>query len=151
MIPICESTYAEFFSDDDRAKVFLLDEIESAHAFEASLGLGVGSFFDLPDTHWIVIGRMILVGTWIESYNADLSDSVSRILRSKIDWRETDAVHFFVNKRFAIKTSWKVFSKSWDAFLAIHDDCPLLMRATGEKEALIFTALGDIRYVVHRG
>lgn len=148
MTIIQNTVYAENFPQEVGSRVFLLDSAEAESVFGIAFGQGVTSFFDFPDDHWVVKAEKRNVGRWIEAYNADTKEPVTAALQEAVNWMPGEKVYFMVSKSIVLEAPWSVFTAYWDAFLACEDDCPIVMQNLTEREALMFTALGEIRHLV---
>lgn len=106
---------------------------------------GSSSYFQLPDNNWVTANKLQSIGRWIEAYNNGNTTMVEKLLRKNVSWSDDEYVYFFAKSTIAFQMKWSYFLCFWDEFLAIEDDCPIIVLAeNSKKEALLFRAIGDI-------
>jgi hypothetical protein len=70
---------------------------------------------------------------------------VEELLRGVFDWQDNRIIRFYAKKKIVFQTRWCDFLNFWDEFLAIEDDCPIVIPENGSgKEAILFRPIGDI-------
>ncbi len=142
---VLDTNYGDFFDDVSTNTVFMFSNEFSEHMWSRDIHQGSSSYFQLPDDNWIVTGKSQSIGHWIEPYNNGDNATVERLLRKNIDWPDDTVINFFARRKTVFQTKWRDFLCFWDDFLAIEDDCPILIPEGGSgKEALLFRAIGDI-------
>lgn len=153
--PIATTDFSEHFPVDllkqrnvDSNDVQLLGTEEARLKWSAQLGTEAKSYFSIPSDSWLARLPSVTIGQWLGNYNAGNVQRTASELQSHLSWASTTRVLFCVSHRTIIATTWGTFTCLWDCFLATHDDCPIVIPDEGKKRsALIFTPLGDIRYV----
>lgn len=142
--------YSEYFEEVISNVVFLLDKESAKKAWEKNVGIGSESYFDLPDDSWLIEGQKIEIGRWMEAYNTDDILLVKKLLASHVGWQDETVVNFFVNNEIVFITKWKDFLQYWDSFIAIEDDCPIVIPdiLNKNRKAIIFRPIGDIVKIV---
>ncbi len=109
----------------------------------------MSSFFKLPDDNWIIRNESAIIGEWISSYNDDDAKPVSDMLNKNISWGGASIIKFLINRDVAFQVPWENFIEMWDDFIAIEDDCPLVVPSNPKRDGLlIFRPIGDIRRVL---
>lgn len=145
LICVQDTDYGEYFEKAGSNTVFLLGEKSAEAAWDSEVYGNASSYFNLPDDCWIVSGESNSIGDWMDSYNNDENSAVEKLLREAVDWSDDAIVRFFVKKKIVFQSNWRDFLRYWDEFLAIEDDCPILLpRCSYRKEALLFRSVGDI-------
>jgi hypothetical protein len=128
--------------------VQLLKSGEAKLRWSKQFGPDAKSYFSIPADSWLVTSPATTIGLWINDYNSGNSQRTATKLRSQLPWVPTTPVLFCVGHRTIIATTWDIFTTLWDCFLAVHDDCPIVVPdQKGPRSALIFTPLGEIRHV----
>ena len=137
--------YGEYFEKAGKGTVFLLSGETAEKIWDSEIYANSTSYFNLPDDCWVVSSKSSLIGNWIEAYNNDDNDAVEELLRRAIDWRDDVIIRFFAKKKIVFQTKWCDFLCYWDEFLAVEDDCPIILpKDNSRKEALVFRPIGDI-------
>lgn len=145
LICVQETGYADYFKKTLKNKVFLLDVKMAESAWDHAINIGTSSYFDLPNDCWLISSDSVRIGDWLEAYNDDDNYAVSKILRDSVNWPEDDFVNFFAKRKIVFKVKWKDFVLYWDDFIAIEDDCPIVIPENKKrKEAILFRPLGDV-------
>lgn len=145
MTCVKDTHFVYYFDNIDKNTVFVLRDDLATDAWDREIHKGTTSYFRLPDNCWIISSKRDLVGYWVEAYNTENNAVVENFLRMAVDWPNDIFVIFFANGATAFRTTWRSFLRYWDEFIAIEDDCPILIPETGiRKEAIIFTPGGDI-------
>lgn len=148
MIIINKTIYANNFTDTSAAEVYLLDSQEATSAFDIAFGKSVKGYFDFPNDHWFVAARKSHIGRWMEAYNTDDSTIVQSILKNAVTWAPSEDVYYLAKRSVIFNAHWGVFLTHWGAFLASEDDATIVMKDLRTREALMFTAPGDIFHVI---
>jgi hypothetical protein len=144
-IPVRESIFKELFEDIGDREVTLLGDDEADAVWNFLVENTASSYFDLPDSSWVVLAPRHHLGRWIDAYNSDDRELIKRLLKQSLGWNDRDPVAFMAKKSTILRTNWSTFCDFWDDFLAVEDDCPLLMRMHGiSHQALLFRPVGDI-------
>jgi hypothetical protein len=145
LICVQDTDYGEYFEKTEKNTVFLLSGETAEKAWNAEVHANSSSYFDLPDDCWIVANKYCFVGGWMEAYNNDDNVVVEELLRRAIEWPDDTIIRFFAKKKIVFQTRWCHFLRFWDGFIAVEDDCPILIPENGSgKEAIIFRPVGDI-------
>lgn len=145
LIPIENTTFRDYFEDIQPREVFLLGKEDAKELWQTRIDENATSYFNLPDNSWVVTSRNEHLGTWIEAYNSDNNEAVSDILKKKFAWTIDMTVWFCVSKEIIFESSWGFFLKHWDCFIAIEEDCPILLgQEEPTEQALFFRAIGDM-------
>ena len=149
MTPVDETAYVEFFRTAEDKHIFLLQESVAKAYWHSIFPSGTSSYFDIPNEHWIASSGTIRVCEWISAYNANEPSVVEKSLRLSIPWTTHVGVRFCVNHSLIFQTTWTIFLRNWNAFLGIHDDCPIVLPNPDvcPYEAIVFTPLGDILFI----
>lgn len=140
------SLFQASFSAGARAVIRELTSEEATEVCKSHLGGKARGFFSLPDEHWIVGADCAIAGHWVEAYNADSPAEVATALTA-LPWQENDTVYFFTGRSLVTESTWGAFVNHWMDFLAAEDDAPIVMNLQRPWEALLFTSLGEIRYL----
>jgi len=145
LTPIEYTTFKECFEDIQPREVFLLGKEGANKLWQMRVDKNATSYFNLPDDSWVVASRNERLGTWIEAYNSDNNETVSDILKKEFSWSDDMKVWFCVSKEIVFETSWKIFLRHWDCFIAADEDCPILLgQEESTEQALYFRAIGDM-------
>lgn len=130
------------------SNVQLLGLDEAKLRWSERFGPEAKSYYSIPDGSWLVTSPATTIGEWIGAYNSGNSQQTANELKSQLSWLPTTPVLFCVAHRTIIAATWETFTSLWDCFLAVHDDCPIVVPdLEAQRSALIFTPLGEIRYV----
>jgi hypothetical protein len=143
--PVEATTHKDFFDDVDENTIFVLDKDSASRLWVSAIDEKAPSYFRLSDQNWIISNSSIVIGRWKEAYNLDDNPYVAHLLQKKVKWQEDCIVRFYISKSIVLETKWEFFLEHWDDFLALEDDCPILIKE-GEEcvRALLFLANGDI-------
>jgi len=142
---IQETEYGDYFEKAGKNTIFLLSKESAVNAWNFKVNSNSSSYFNLPDDCWIVANKSYSIGNWMEAYNSDDSGYVEGLLRSAVNWSDDAIIRFFVKKRIVFQASWCNFLRFWDEFIAVEDDCPIIIPVkSSAKEALVFRPIGDI-------
>ena len=145
LVCVQDTSYGEYFENAGKESVFLLSEEMAEESWKNEIHPDSSSYFNLPDDCWVVSGKTNSIGNWIEAYNSDDNYVVERSLREAVDWDDNTNVKFFAKKNIVFQARWCEFLRFWDGFIAVEDDCPIVIPENGaRKEALIFRPIGDI-------
>lgn len=145
LVCVQSTDYYDYFESVKKNTVFLLNPHMAEMAWESEIYANSSSYFNLPDDCWIVASKSHLIGNWMVAYNNDDNASVERILRETVDWSDSTVIKFFVKNTIVFQAKWCDFLNYWDEFIAVEDDCPIIIPENGAgKEALLFRAIGDI-------
>jgi hypothetical protein len=145
LICVQDTDYGEYFDNVGKNIVFLLKEESAEKAWHSEVHATSSSYFNLPDDCWIVASKSDSIGNWMEAYNSDNNVAVEELLREALDWPDNAIVKFFAKKRIVFQTKWRDFLRYWDDFIAVEDDCPIIIPENcSGKEALVFRPIGDI-------
>lgn len=147
MQSVLHTLYSNNFPAESAKNISVLDKTEAALAFENAFGKGFRTYFDFPETHWLVQAKEQVIGLWLEPYNTGRIDQLGALLKKSVEWKPDTEIYFFAKKSLVFQTQWKEFCAQWDSFLACEDDCPILMQSLNIREALLFTSLGEIRHI----
>lgn len=140
-----DTGYSEYFENAGRNTVYLLSENMAESAWNREVHVGTSSYFDLPDDCWIISSESLPIGRWMEAYNNDDNPVVEKLLRAAVDWSDDIFIKFFAKKKSVFRVRWKEFLHYWDEFIAVEDDCPIVIPENGSgKEAILFRSIGDI-------
>ncbi len=142
-----KTEYADNFDGRLNEEIYQLSQSESLVIFTTMFGEIESSFYSFTENHWFVQADSQCVGRWIEAYNLDENSSVSLALKESVKWKEDADIYFCASRLIVFKTTWRNFVKNWDAFLACEDDCPILIQDLDQREAFMFTPMGEIRYI----
>ncbi len=151
-IPVAKSEFFEFFEESLAAAehaedgVFVLRSDAAADVWVRRFGEGSTTYFNLPDSSWVVRADRQSVGHWLESFNDGETETVHGILSGAIGWSPQERVLFCARRNSVLSITWRLFLSLWDCFLAFEDDCPIVVpERSGIPGAIIFTPLGEIR------
>jgi hypothetical protein len=143
--PVEATIHKEFFEDVDANTIIVLNKDSALRLWMCAIDEKAPSYFRLPDQNWIVSNNNNVVGEWREAYNLDDNLYVANLLQKKVNWTKDSTVRFYISKSIVLETKWDVFLKHWDDFLALEDDCPILIKEGDENaRAILFRANGDI-------
>lgn len=144
-ICVKDTDYADYFENAGKNRVFLLNEKLAENAWNREVCDGTSSYFDLPDDCWIVDGKAVQIGRWMEAYNNDDNAAVEKLLRAAVDWSDDIFIKFFAKKKIVFRALWGDFLRYWDEFIAVEDDCSMVIPENEScKEAILFRPIGDI-------
>lgn len=150
LIPLRNTTFMEFFEDIECKDIFLLSKDGANRLWNSYFDKNAKSYFSLPDDNWVISGKKKLIGTWLEAYNCDNNQAVSSILRKEITWRKSQVIWFCVSKEIIFQSHWHFFLKHWDCFVAVEEDCPIVVsQESNQKLALLFRPIGDMYKITH--
>ncbi|KZX01720.1 hypothetical protein JL49_04165 [Pseudoalteromonas luteoviolacea] len=145
MNPVEATEHKDMFNDVGANTIFVMDKESAKNHWINAVDEKANSFFRLQDNNWLIAKNSAVIGAWRDAYNNDDNYYVSKLLNEHTRWEEESVVRFYVSKLIVLETKWKYFLKHWDDFLALEDDCPVLIQDGEEKSrALIFRANGDI-------
>lgn len=144
------SDYAEEFRGFDINDVFLLSQKEATQIWSDFIDKNAISFFDLPDTNWLISSKRIMVGEWMKDFNANESEYLSQKLDDVVNWDNSHIVFFCMKRENVIMTKWSQFKKLWIAFLYCEDDCPILISSVNTEYAFVFRPVGDVVLIDNR-
>jgi len=148
LIPIEETFYSDYFEGLECQGVFLLREDKAKLAWSQEIEPNSSSYFDLSDECWIVKGKPLFVGRWLEAFNNDDNNIVAEALRSTVQWSDETVIKFFAKKNAVFQTTWGEFLKVWDGFLTAEDDCPIIIpEFNNSRLAFLFRPIGDILFI----
>lgn len=139
--------FEENFDKNMASKVMLLSSDEASEVFGDFFGRNARSYQTFADDHWCVSSQHNNLGDWIEAYNADKNEPVSQVLKMAVKWDGASAVYFCISRLLVLRTSWDDFVANWDCFIACEDDFPILVNTKHKGEAVMFTPMGEIRYI----
>lgn len=142
--PVESTQYKDFFDDVPEKAVFVYEKSCGEALWEDVIGKESSSYFNLPDDNWVVSKTSRKIGEWIEAYNNDENRIVADALQKELDWSFDTKVRFFGKKSVVLETSWKNFLQYWDGFIALEDDCPILVKEGVRETGLLFRGIGDI-------
>ena len=149
MTPVLNTDYKEYFESAGAKNAYLLSKSKANDCWDEATESKVSSFFKLPDDNWIIRNESAIIGEWISSYNDDDAKPVSDMLNKNISWGGASIIKFLVNRDVAFQVPWENFIEMWDDFIAIEDDCPLVIPSNPKRDGLlIFRPIGDIRRVL---
>ena len=144
-ICVQDTDYREYFENAGINTVFLLSENMAESAWNREIHIGASSYFDLPDDCWIIASVAVPIGRWMEAYNNDNNLLVEKLLRAEVGWPDDIFIKFFAKKKIVFRARWKDFLHYWDEFIAVEDDCPIVIpEKSPNKEAILFRPIGDI-------
>lgn len=147
-VSVEKTVFKNCFEGIPPEKVFLLPKEDAYHFWEERVDSKATSYFNLSDDSWIITSEKEELGMWIEAYNNDDNDSVSDLLQKAFCWEENKPIWFCVSKEIIFQSSWCIFLKYWDCFIAAEDDCPILLSSSElEEQALLFRAIGDMHKI----
>lgn len=139
------SIFSELFEDVGAHEVYLLSDEDAQRAWVNLVDEKASSYFDLPNSSWLVTGEISVVGSWLPFYNADDRQAGRALLEGAVDWKPRSEVLFLVKKTIVLQSTWASFCALWDNFLAVEDDCPMLIRTQDiRSQALLFQSLGTV-------
>jgi len=145
LVCVQDTDYDEYFEHAGKNTVFLLEDGMAEKAWKCEIDANSSSYFDLPDDCWIITSKSYSLGRWMEAYNNDDNAAVEELLRDAVDWPDNTIINFFAKKKTIFQTRWCDFLHFWDEFIAVEDDCPIVISESGAgKEALLFRPIGDI-------
>ncbi|WP_223787002.1 DUF2947 family protein [Marinicella meishanensis] len=150
-LKVSETDFKEYFDDNLICeKVFLLSEKEADKVWTLMIGSEKDHFFELGGESWINKGSFKFIGEWIDEYNSERYDSVSKKLKKSVCWFDRSKVFFILSRSLIFYTDWKVFWKEWDQFLTIEDDAPIIMSESVPGQAIMFYSRGDMVLIEQR-
>lgn len=140
-----DTDYGEYFENAGENTVFLLSQNMAERTWNSEVHASTSSYFDLPDDCWIIASKSVPIGRWMEAYNNDENPMVEKSLRASVDWSDDIFIKFFAKKTSVFRVKWKDFLHYWDEFIAVEDDCPIVIPENeSHKEAILFRPIGDI-------
>ena len=135
--PILESFYADYFSDTPTDDIYLLSAWASGDIWTKYIDQKAGSFFRLPENNWL-LGEQVIVGKWLNDYNAEEVENVHDLLSTAVTWEDKDTVFFCINKDAIIEVTWQSFKKRWIHFLQCENDAPVVINTLHPRCAILF-------------
>lgn len=108
-ICVQDTEYGRCFQSVGRNTVFLLDEELAGSAWSHEIYASSSSYFNLPDDCWLVFGRTVSIGRWIEAYNNDDNEILERLLRASVDWPDNTFIKFFAKKKLYFVRAGVIF------------------------------------------
>jgi hypothetical protein len=144
--PVQKTPFKDIFKNSMEEDVILLGDEKANKLWEEEIDPKASSYFYLPDDHWLISSPSFTIGEWLEAYNTDNNLFVETILRKNINYSKDSLLYFIARKNTIFLTKWSYFLKNWDEFIAVEDDCPILMLVDRKKRSniLVFKPLGDI-------
>ncbi len=149
LISIKNTHFKEYFSSEIYDEVFLLDTKDANLFWHSYIGENTTSYFNLPNDNWIIKEERIFLAEWITYYNEDNNISISTILKNQISCDNDATIWFCMSKELILKSNWKVFLEHWDCFIAIDDDCPIIL-IENEAQSLLFTSIGGLYKIIRK-
>jgi hypothetical protein len=131
----------------DGLDVKALNHKESEKIWDLHIKSKHPSYFKLEDTNWLIEANQVSVEFWFDDFNNNCSQRIHSLLDENIDWNSSDVVYYTLSKYLIYKTTWNLFKANWIKFLECEDDCPILINESSKSEAIIFTPLGELRYL----
>ncbi len=147
MTCIKDTEFSQYFENATKNTIFRLEEESSEKAWDSEIHQGSSTFSLLPDNCWVVPKpNNISIGKWIEAYDNGNNFAVEEILRESFDWPDDTIIRYFLDRSFVLQVKWCDFLRYWDDFLALEDDCPIVIPQNGlrRNEAIIFDPSGYI-------
>lgn len=142
--------YRDFFEGVPANNIFLLDEKLASDFWLKHISIEGNSYFSLPDNNWVINGFSEPLGDWLEAYNDDNNEPVSQLLKRSFSWSHNTSIWFCISKEIIFQLSWEDFLKHWDCFVAIDDDCPIVIGFTADlQQALILRGIGNMSKISH--
>jgi len=74
---------------------------------------------------------------------------LSDILTKRIFFKDDDIVRFCISSSCIFQTTWKYFNLYWSKFLAIDDDCSIVLSVKNTDSSILFAPIGDIFSSLH--
>lgn len=145
--PVNQSDISEFFDAPKMDDVFLLSQNDSSRVFSMFVDPKAKSYWDLDNQNWIVSGDRSDIADWITPYNKDNNALLSDFLREHLKWDDNDTIYFISKRSLVVESSWKSFLLSWDSFLALEDDCPIIVSPNRKGIALLFKPIGRLEQI----
>ena len=150
LVSVEKTDYEEYFEDIESDSIFLLNKASSLSTWKNAIGMGA-SYFSLSIEHWIIKSKAVELGKWQTAYNDDKPFKVSKLLKKKLRWGLDEDVWYFISKNVVFQTKWSYFLLHWDDFLAVDDDCPIIMcESRIGEEALVFKPMGGLSFIKRR-
>lgn len=146
---IKKTIYHSFFEDVTDNVVFWLSKSQSEALWDQMIYPHKHSYFDLPADCWIVQGDKTTLGFWMDSYHHN-DGNMFETIRAMVDWSDMEKMIFFVNRKVAFAATWQDFMQHWTSFIAVEDDCPIVMPESGGdlRGCIIFEPLGKVAKIV---
>ena len=142
--PVQQTPLWEYFDDSaGEVVVDVLSDLDARTHWEAYFGAGSRSYFDLSDSSWVVSGKKIEIGRWLEDLNSLNFEGFRHKLNSTVPWAPYQTVFFCPSYRTTLKCEWSQFLEHWPAFLYLESDTPLLVADRKARQCVMFNAIGD--------
>ena len=142
--PVELTQHKDFFDDVPTNTVFVYERSCGEALWEDVIGMKSSSYFSLPDENWVISKGSRKVGEWMEAYNNDENKQVADVLQRELGWILETKIRFFGKKSVVLETSWQNFLLYWDGFLALEDDCPIVVKDGDIETGILFRGIGDI-------
>lgn len=149
-IPLADSPLVDFFLDSPAVnaidKVFVMHRDAAQDFWDSKVNEVARTYFHLPDSSWIVAGPTEQLGSWLKAYNDEEYSRVRALLLRSQFQSHIAPVAFCVNARTCLVAPWGIFCEAWFAFIAVSDDCPIVMpvSAAAPQHCIIFTPRGAV-------
>jgi len=144
LIPIASTEFSEYFDNVSDCEIYLLPE-DDAKLYWSNIFMDKStSYFNLSNDNWFIKSKTYKIGEWINAYNATSNILLSDILTEEISWQNNDMVRFCVSSYCIFQTTWKCFKLYWSDFLAVDDDCPIVLSLVNTDTSILFTPIGDV-------
>ena len=141
---ILESEFAWCFEGENPQQTFMLSSDESKKLWAEKIDPNNFHYFKLGNEAWVTQTDTQLATNWVDSYNDDQLEDTTNALNAVEECKEDDIIYFCLNGSYIIESNWAEFKKHWRCFLCIYDDCPIVLHASSNTIALIFSARGAI-------
>ena len=146
-VPVSRTEFIDYFENIDLiSNIFLLSQPEANKVWSYYIDPVINDFHKLNDNHWLYSNN-INIGDWIDSYNNNNLQTVSKILKKVTRWPDEKKVYFFLNNDTIFETNWETFLECWDDFLCIDDDGPVLMCEALLNICIRFNPIGNMVYI----
>jgi len=144
LIPVLSTEFSEYFESIGECEIYLLSKNDAELYWRSVFKDLSKSYFSMSDDNWFIKSDFLKIGAWIDAYNATSNTELLDILTKRIFFKDDDIVRFCISSSCILQTTWRCFNLYWSSFLAIDDDCPIVLSVKKIDSSILFVPIGDI-------
>jgi len=144
LIPVSSTEFSEYFENIGECEIYHLSKNDAELYWRSVFKDSSKSYFSMSDDNWFIKSDFLKIGEWIDAYNATSNIVLSDILTKRIFFKDDDIVRFCISSSCIFQTTWKYFNLYWSKFLAIDDDCSIVLSVKNTDSSILFAPIGDI-------
>jgi hypothetical protein len=149
--PIADTDLCDFFDEATAiTEIIVLEQSEAGEVWARYLEGSHGTYFQLPDSSWVVSGNCKSLGRWIDDINTS-NDLFEKELRAQVPWNYNDRIFFAVSDCLVLSCPWQVFLVNWRCFLYLESDAPMVLSEGRFEQCVLFRPIGDAMWIVASG